>query len=429
MHRRQFVKMLACASGVYGLQLNHKALATTSYAGKLLITIQCVGGWDVTSLCDPKVNVAGQREINHWSNTSETRKAGNINYAPFGNNQAFFEKYYQRILVINGIDSQTNAHEAGRTTNWSGRTSAGYPSVTAIHAVTNAPDAPLSYLNFGGFGEAENLIRSTKISSPTKLRNIIYPNTTEADPTKNLVAPSTWDLVRTAQLNTMAIQTAQTANVAAANIRNRQAYFDSFANAESIQEFGNLLPPDASLQQPRATAANTNSSLQLQAQIALVAFKSGVSVSADLIDNGFDTHSFHDRDHEPVIANTMDAIDYLWTYAEELGLADRLVVVVGSDFGRTPYYNSGDGKDHWPIGSYMIMEKNAPYTNYVYGLTDEGHNAQLINPSTLLPDQNNGILIYTKHVHKALRMYLGLEGSAAALKFPFNNTEDFQFFS
>lgn len=28
------------------------------------------------------------------------------------------------------------------------------------------------------------------------------------------------------------------------------------------------------------------------------------------------------------------------------GIADRLVVVVGSDFGRTTHYNAEDGKDH-----------------------------------------------------------------------------------
>ena len=48
-----------------------------------------------------------------------------------------------------------------------------------------------------------------------------------------------------------------------------------------------------------------------------------------------------------------DAVNYLWVYAEEHGVADRMVVVMGSDFGRTNFYNSVNGKDHWPIGSYV----------------------------------------------------------------------------
>ena len=58
-------------------------------------------------------------------------------------------------------------------------------------------------------------------------------------------------------------------------------------------------------------------------------------------------------------------MDYLWDYAETHGVADRMVVVIGSDFGRTNFYNSQDGKDHWPIGSYIVMEKNQPWTNRV----------------------------------------------------------------
>ena len=37
--------------------------------------------------------------------------------------------------------------------------------------------------------------------------------------------------------------------------------------------------------------------------------------------------------------------------------------------------------------------------------------------------------MYPKHVHKALRRYLGIENSAGALRFPSSNTEDFEFFS
>ena len=100
----------------------------------------------------------------------------------------------------------------------------------------------------------------------------------------------------------------------------------------------------------------------------------------------------------------------------------------GSDFGRTNFYNSQDGKDHWPIGSYVIMEKGQRWTNRVVGETDGLHFAQRINPMTLARDDTNGTIIYPKHVHKALRRYLGIEDSLGAQRFPYNNTEDFGFF-
>lgn len=40
----------------------------------------------------------------------------------------------------------------------------------------------------------------------------------------------------------------------------------------------------------------------------------------------------------------------------------------------------------------------------------------------------NGVVIQPAHVHKALRRYLGIHDNAISSQFPFNNTEDFDFF-
>ena len=116
------------------------------------------------------------------------------------------------------------------------------------------------------------------------------------------------------------------------------------------------------------------------------------------------------------------------TQAESKGFADHLTVVIASDFGRTSYYNSDAGKDHWPIGSMMVMEKNVSWTNRVIGSTDELQNAYKINSSTLQRD-DSGITILPKHLHKALRRYLGLENTSVDQNFRFNATEDLALFS
>ena len=110
-----------------------------------------------------------------------------------------------------------------------------------------------------------------------------------------------------------------------------------------------------------------SSQLRRQAQLAVLAFKSGVSVSADLFLSGFDTHARNDGGQRWLLGNLTDGVDYLWSYAEQHGLADRLFVVIGSDFGRTNFYNADEGKDHWPIGSYVIMEKGRHWTNRAVG--------------------------------------------------------------
>ncbi|MDG2271525.1 MAG: hypothetical protein P8L39_04425, partial [Halioglobus sp.] len=65
----------------------------------------------------------------------------------------------------------------------------------------------------------------------------------------------------------------------------------------------------------------------------------------------------NDSEQTELLKKLMDGLDYLWDCADELGRDGRLTVIVSSDFSRDPYYNSGVGKAHWPIDSYMVMEK------------------------------------------------------------------------
>ena len=51
-----------------------------------------------------------------------------------------------------------------------------------------------------------------------------------------------------------------------------------------------------------------------------------------------------------------------------------------------------------------------------------------MNPRTLDRDDAHVTIIYPKHVHKALRRNLGIEGTPEAQRFRFHNTEDFAFF-
>ena len=74
------------------------------------------------------------------------------------------------------------------------------------------------------------------------------------------------------------------------------------------------------------------------------------------------------------------------------------------------------------------MEKNKPWTNRVVGETDELHFARRINPRTLRRDDAGGTLIHPKHVHKALRRYLGIENTQESRQFPFASTEDLPLF-
>ena len=422
MRRRTLLKGLLSVGAVaagFRLPLVHAA----DYRGKLFVFVQADGGWDPTSFCDPKTNTPGEPIINHWAERDEARQAGNIPYAPFARNQAFFEKYHRRMLVINGVDAQTNSHSVGIVHNWSGRNAEGYPTTTALLAAHHAPELPIPYLSFGGFSATAGIARFTRIDNADLLRNI-------ANPAEGVFGAASWAAIGSYQKAT-AEALALSPGLLPADARHRGFYRSAFAT-EGLKAYADAVPPEAELQKQEQFAGVLRtyySSLRRQAQLTVLAFKTGVAVSADMWLGGFDTHTNNDPDQGWLLGNLTDSIDYLWEYAEEHGVANRMVVVIGSDFGRTNFYNAAQGKDHWPIGSFIVMEKNQRWTGRAVGETDGLHFAQRINPRTLRRDDRGGTIIYPKHVHKALRRYLGIANTPGAQRFPFNNTEDFAFFS
>ena len=421
MNRRSVLKGLlavAAAAPSFRLPLVHAA----DYYGKLFVFVQADGGWDPTSFCDPKANTPGEPVINHWAEGDEVRQAGNLTYAPFANNQAFFEKYHRMMLVINGVDAQTNAHSVGIVHNWSGRNSEGFPTLGALCAAHYAPTLPIPYVSFGGFSNTSGLTRFTRLDNPQLLHEIAYPRAN----VEFYFSDEDWEAIAAHRAATVARLAAAPGLLPGDEMH--LGFYDSSFGAEGLKAYADAIPPEDELEQPEEGTDN-DSTLRRQAQLTVLAFKTGVAVSADLYLGGFDTHTNHDPLHEWLLGNLTSSIDYLWDYAEEHGVANRMVVVLGSDFGRTNFYNSVDGKDHWPIGSYVIMEKNRSWTGRAVGETDGLHSAYKMNPTTLRRDDTYGTIIYPKHVHKALRRYLGVQYSTGARRFPFNNTEDFRFFS
>jgi hypothetical protein len=198
------------------------------------------------------------------------------------------------------------------------------------------------------------------------------------------------------------------------SVRQRRSllgFTEARAGRDSLERLAELIPDEADVMRSEDVTVggrNFRFNLKEQMQSALLVFKSGLGSAADLSLGTFDSHEQHDAMSEALLTHFSDAMRFFWDYAETLGIAERIVLVVGSDFGRTNFYNEGEGKDHWPIGSYLIMERNAPWGDRVVGLTDELHFGLPINQETLKADRN-GVIMTPAHVHKALWEYLGLE--------------------
>src|SRR5687767_8938236 len=125
----------------------------------------------------------------------------------------------------------------------------------------------------------------------------------------------------------------------------------------------------------------------------------------------------NDTDQMKLIPEFLAGIAYLIRRAEELKIREKLVVVIQSEMGRTPEYNSGNGKDHWSIGSVMFLGPGIR-GDRVIGATDEKQFAVPLNPQTLAAEKEAGIRVRPEHVHAALRQFAGIGEHPLSLKFP-----------
>ncbi|MDX2038356.1 MAG: DUF1501 domain-containing protein [Isosphaeraceae bacterium] len=84
----------------------------------------------------------------------------------------------------------------------------------------------------------------------------------------------------------------------------------------------------------------------------------------------WDTHAYHYRGIEAQMPDLDRAFAGLITDLDRRGLLDSTLVVVNSEFGRTPKINAGGGRDHWPRVFSIVMAGGGIKRGQVYGASD-----------------------------------------------------------
>lgn len=418
MQRRELLKAMIAAGLVptTGLLSSHARAEATRYDGPVYLVLFAEGGWDVTSFCDPKDGLIlppeadAQVRINNWSADQSIQTAHGIAYAPFADNANLFTKHGNKMMVLNGLDAQTNAHSAGVRHVFSGRFADGYPAVTALAAAEHGAGLPLAFLSNGGYRETAGLTNFTLMQDPGTLGNLINDNTPRWGPTQfhrpeTLSAMDRYRQNRLDRLQARAELTRRLTN-AAGFMESSAAGRDQLA---SLNEF---LPDESA---PTRDIDGNWFPLLRQIQLSLVSMAAGLTVSADVVNWGFDTHANHDVEQGAALRNLATGIDYIWDEAAAMDLrfgsdlTNRLRVVIASDFSRTPWYNDGAGKDHWPIGSAILMRQGG-FAQSVVGATTATHDAIELN-AALEPVESGGTIMTPAHFQRLLRYWSGTDVS------------------
>lgn len=85
----------------------------------------------------------------------------------------------------------------------------------------------------------------------------------------------------------------------------------------------------------------------------------------------WDQHSNLKRDHENNARSVDQPIAGLLKDLKQRGLLDSTLVIWGGEFGRTPFAQGSNGRDHNPFGFSMWMAGGGIKGGTVYGATDE----------------------------------------------------------
>lgn len=417
--RRDFLKQCALAGLGLAVPLRFPAptraeISNEPYEGPYYIVFNASGGWDTTYLMDPK----GTGGINRLYREGDILTRGAHKYAPTAqhiqgglSNEDFYTEFGAELLVLNGLDYSVNNHSPGARYMATGKLdSMAYPTFAALVAACQGPACPLSFLTFGNYSATGNLVAMSRVPYLPSLRSLANAdavNGNERSPYHDRFALDR--IERALQAETQA-RAAQPRLPRAEHAESM--LFAAQANSRALERVTPYIP-----------AAIPRERLSQQADIALASFKAGVCVSANLSIGQFDSHANNDTDQMKLIPEFLAGIRYVMRRAEELRIRDRLVVIVQSEMGRTPTYNSGNGKDHWSIGSIMFLGRGIR-GNRVLGATDERQFHVPLNPQTLACDAQNGVRVRPEHIHTALRELAGITDHAFSRRFPLGVVEN-----
>ena len=411
--RRDFLKL--CGLAGLGLAVpfrgpESRAAETKDepYGGPYYVVFNASGGWDTTYLMDPK----GVNNINRLYKEGDILTKGAHKYAPIKKhavggmcNEDFYAEFGDELLTFNGLDYSVNNHSPGARYMATGKLdSLAYPTFAALVAAARGPDCPIAFLTFGNYSATGNLVAMSRVPYLPSLKRIALADTIDGNEKSLYHDKFTLDRIEEALKEQNAA--AGTAPRLPRAERGENMLYAAQVNSKALQRVAQFIP-----------ATSPKERMSQQAEIALASFKAGVCVSANLTISQFDSHANNDPDQMKLLPEFLAGIAYLVRRAGELKIRDQLVVVIQSEMGRTPTYNTGNGKDHWSIGSAMFLGRGIK-GNRVIGATDEKQFAVSLDTKTLKLDKEKGVRVRPEHVHESLRELAGIADHPSSKKFP-----------
>lgn len=446
MDRRDFIKLCSltglgvASSQITGSVVNEVNAQDADPNAPLFVYVGGSGGPDHMMLSAPVGNItnSGGFVPNRDFAPGDIQTAGqNIIFAPpatiDANGQPItpVEQYtgYGQLLVdyasiatvIVGIDGQTNGHDTGRRVSSTGILAQNSPALAAVYAAAVAQAKPLSFITNGYYDESQGTdVAKTRLGNGVgSLNRLIFPNKINAVPDDDVPRYHTEETFARIMETRQARLDKMIANQRLPQLKNSMnLLYTARLGMTDLRRIVDYIPDDLG----NGTVA--------QANMIAAAYAAGLCQSATISRGGFDTHGAGTDDTQRAnMSSLVQGIRQLFVRAEELNFADRLIVVLGGDFGRTPTYNSGNGKDHYPTTQTVVFDGRGRIPGgRQLGAVDDTGRYRKVDPNTLQPS-DGGVAIHHSHIHAWLRRELGIEESEVARLNPLRNEEYLDFTS
>lgn len=375
--RRTWLKSSLLACGAAALAGRGLSAAPPGPPRRLLLVFVS-GGWDTTYAIDPKPGLAGVD-----SPAGAVQSFGDLDILTDASRPAvgaFFDAWGDQCAVVRGISVGSIAHPDCAHRILTGVTDGAAPDIAAIAAAQHAPGLAAPYLILG----------RTAYSGPF---GSLAARTGSANQIVTLLDPKLQLPAQGGPLLPLAPSDVEEALIRAHVEASAERELAASAGNQRVQEFLGALPRGDQLRElGEVTELELTRSFATQLGLVTEALARGVCHSAQVeSDDGWDTHTGNAAQgakHQALFAGLhalMQSLASAPGSASGSKLLDETVVVVASEFGRTPRLNASQGKDHWPVTSALVLGAGVA-GGRVIGGTDEKMEALAVDLATGQPD-------------------------------------------
>lgn len=379
LNRRHLLQGTAAATA---LGLPRFARADVPADGLKFLFVFNNGGWDPTRVFAPEFR---NRNVDMELDAEEAT-AGGITYVAHADRpsvSSFMDAYHSELLVLNGLQVRSIAHEICTMIALTGDTSGFKPDFATLIASSTSTEYTLPHLVLDGPsfpGDRGTAVART--GSQGQLEALLSGDILGWTDTPQPELPRPYEgtideyLARRVSARSSIGRSVGDQTLAG-------AYADAFGKARDLKDYRHIMD-----------FTTAGGSLASQAQVAVDALSTGLSRCVSLGFPGFsgnglgwDSHADNDATQSPLFEGLFAGLGQLMQLLHSTPgtsgttLAEETIVVVQSEMGRTPQLNGTVGKDHWPYTSLMMLGPGLT-TDRVVGSFDDSYVGSLVDLDT-----------------------------------------------